>query len=263
MSKTSQGKYKRPSKNSKLYQKSKKRIPSRNNFVVVCKFRCINPHATWGTTRDDICTSSVTCFATCKEESGVAGSTFDGGWGTRWWQDVDGGAENKEWVVGVGENGKVGVHGNVTVDRSGSEMLDGGWDFNWDECRVSVEEDTEVGEIMSLVGLAYGIWSKVVLSDEKGWKGGDAVNVCDFGRVVGELSKIIWHFGLRVLLTVIEMKMIGKVFELKEDLISNNSHKLLRPNQFLEKSMEILEWSTLQKYMSSLPPTQCYRILEE
>ena len=45
----------------------------------------------------DICTSSVTCCATCKEEPGVAGSTFDGGWGTRWWQNVDGGAENKEW----------------------------------------------------------------------------------------------------------------------------------------------------------------------
>ena len=40
----------------------------------------------------------------------MAASTFDGGWGTIWWQDVDGGAENKEWVVGVGEDGKVGVH---------------------------------------------------------------------------------------------------------------------------------------------------------
>ena len=60
-------------------------------------------------TAGDICTSSVTCCATCKEESGVAGSTFDGGWGTRWWQNVDGGAENKEWVVGIGEDGKVGV----------------------------------------------------------------------------------------------------------------------------------------------------------
>ena len=65
--------------------------------------------------------------ATCKEESGVSGSTFDGGWDTRWWQDVDGGAENKEWVVGVGEDGKVGVHGDVAVDRSGREVLDGGW----------------------------------------------------------------------------------------------------------------------------------------
>ena len=72
MSKTSLGKYKRPSKNSKLYKKSKKRIHTRSNFVVVfaSKSRCINPHATWGTA-GDICTSSVTCCATCKEEPGV------------------------------------------------------------------------------------------------------------------------------------------------------------------------------------------------
>ena len=70
-------------------KKSKKRIPTRNNFVVAfaSKFRCINPHATWGTAGDDTCTSSVTSCATCKEESGVAGSTFDGGWSARWWQD--------------------------------------------------------------------------------------------------------------------------------------------------------------------------------
>ena len=112
MSKTSPGKYKRPSKNSKLYKKTEKRIHTRSNFVVIfaSKFRCINPHATCGTA-GDICTFSVTCCATCKEESGVAGSTFDGGWGMRWWQDVDGGVENKEWVVDVGEDGKVGVHG--------------------------------------------------------------------------------------------------------------------------------------------------------
>ena len=30
-------------------------------------------------------------------------------------------------------------------------------------------------------------------------------------------------------------------------LVYNISHKLLRPSQFLEKFMEILEWSTLQK----------------
>ena len=91
-----------------MYKKSKKRIHTRSNFVVVfaSKSRCINPHATWGTA-GDICTSSVTCCATCKEESEVAGSTLDGGWGTRWCQDVDGGAENKEWVLGVGEG--VGV----------------------------------------------------------------------------------------------------------------------------------------------------------
>ena len=80
MSKTSPGKYKRPSKNSKLYKKTEKRIHTRSNFVVIfaSKFRCINPHATCGTA-GDICTFSVTCCATCKEESGVAGSTFDGG----------------------------------------------------------------------------------------------------------------------------------------------------------------------------------------
>ena len=77
-------------------------MPTRNNFVVVLasKFRCINPHATWSMAGGDIYTSSVTCCATCKEESGVVGSTFDGGWGTRWWKDVDERAENEEWVCG-------------------------------------------------------------------------------------------------------------------------------------------------------------------
>ena len=121
--------------------------------------------------------------------------------------------------MGVGEDGKVAVYGDVTVDRSGSWMLDGGWNFIWDDCGVPVEEDAEVGEVMSLIGLADGIWSEVVLSDEEKswWKGGDAVNVCDFGGAVGELSKNFDVSGWRVLLwlTVIEMKMIGKVFELK------------------------------------------------
>ena len=49
------------------------------------------------------------CCATCKEEPGVAGSTFDRGWGTRWWQDVDGGAENEEWPVILGEDRNVGA----------------------------------------------------------------------------------------------------------------------------------------------------------
>ena len=99
--------------------------------------------------------------------------------------------------MGVGEGGKVGVCGDFTMDRSGSEILDGDWNFNWDDCRISVQEDAEVGEVMSLVDLADGIWSEVDLSDEeKSWqKGGDAVNVCDFGGVVGELSKITWSFG--------------------------------------------------------------------
>ena len=114
-------------------------------------------------------------------------------------QDVDGDAEDKEGVVGVGEDGQVGVHRDVTVDRSGSGMLDGGRKFSWYDCRVSVEEDAEVGEVISLVGLADGIWSGVFLSDEeKSWrKGGDAVNVCDFRGAVGELSTRIWRFGLK------------------------------------------------------------------
>ena len=46
---------------------------------------------------------------------------------------------------------------------------------------------------MSLVGLGDDIWSEVVLSnEEKFWrKGGDAVNVCDFGGAVRELCKIM------------------------------------------------------------------------
>ena len=64
---------------------------------------------------------------------------------TRWWQDIDGRAENEEWVVLVRGDRKVGVHGDVTVDRSGSGMLDGGWNFSWDDCAV-------VGQVMSLVG---------------------------------------------------------------------------------------------------------------
>ena len=47
----------------------------------------------WGTT-GDICTSSVTCCTTCKEEPGVAGISLNGGWGMRRWQDIDGGAED-------------------------------------------------------------------------------------------------------------------------------------------------------------------------
>ena len=112
---------------------------------------------------------------------------------------LDGGAENKQWSVGVGEDGRVGVHGDVTVDRGGSGMLDGGWNFSWDDCGVSVEEDAEIGEVMSLVGLADEIWSEVVLSDgEKSWrKGSDAINVCDFGEAIREFSKIIWCFWLK------------------------------------------------------------------
>ena len=90
-------------------------------------------------------------FATYKEGPGVAGSTFDGVWGTRRWWDVDRGTEDEEWAVSVGEDGNVVVHGDVTWDRSG--RLYYGWNFSWDECRVWDEEDREVGEVMSLVQL--------------------------------------------------------------------------------------------------------------
>ena len=78
-------------------------------------------------------------------------------------------------------------------------MLDGGWNFVWDGCGVSVEEDAEVGKVMRLIGLADGIWSDIVLNDEEKswWNGDDAVNVCDFGGAVGELSKNFWRFGLK------------------------------------------------------------------
>ena len=107
----------------------------------------------------------------------------------------------QEWAVGVGEDGKVGVYGDVTVGRSGSGMLDGSWNFSWDECGVSDKEDTEVGEVMSLVGLADDIWSKVEWSKtwilrKKSWrKGGDAVNVCDFDGAVRDSCKKC--FGLK------------------------------------------------------------------
>ena len=35
--------------------------------------------------------------------------------------------------MGVGEDRKVRVHGDVIVDRSGSGMLDGGWYCIWDD----------------------------------------------------------------------------------------------------------------------------------
>ena len=124
---------------------------------------------------------------------------FLGGWDTRWWQGVDEGAENEEWAMGVREDGKLGVYGDVAVDRSGSGMVNGGWNFSWDKSGVSDEEDAEVGEFMSLVGLADGILSEVVLSaDEKSWRaGGDAVNVCNFDEAIGKLTKKNWHFGLK------------------------------------------------------------------
>ena len=180
MSKTFLGKQKKPNTNSKLYKKSKKRIPARNNFVVVFANKLDVLTHMPREVRQEV----IIAFLHLELQ------VVDGGWGTRWWRDIDGGAENEEWAVFV-EDGKVGVHGDVTVDRSGSGMLDGGWNFSWDDCALSDEEYTEVDEVMSLVGLADGIWSEVVLGGEENtWrKGGDAVNVCNFGGAVGELIK--------------------------------------------------------------------------
>ena len=88
--------------------------------------------------------------------------------------------------MGVGEVGNVGVHGYVTGDRSGDGILDCGWSFSRDDCGVSDEENTEVDEVSSLVGLVDSIWSAVVLNSEEntGGKGGDAGNVWNFGGAV-------------------------------------------------------------------------------
>ena len=57
MPKTSLGKHKKLSTNAKLYKKSKKIIPIRNNLVVIftSKFICINLHATMLDTGFIIC----------------------------------------------------------------------------------------------------------------------------------------------------------------------------------------------------------------
>ena len=108
----------------------------------------VNSHATWG----DICIFQL-CLVQHKEELGIEGSTFDGAWVTRRWWDVCGAAENEGWAVSVAEDGKLGVHGGITVNRSGSGMLDGGWNLSWDDGGVLDEEDTEVGDVISLLGL--------------------------------------------------------------------------------------------------------------
>ena len=41
--------------------------------------------------------------------------------------------------MGVGEDGKVGEHGDAIVGRNRSGMLDGGWNCIRDDCGVSVE----------------------------------------------------------------------------------------------------------------------------
>ena len=78
-------------------------------------------------------------------------------------------------------------------------MLDVGWNFSWDDCRGSNEENAEIGGVMSSIGLANGLWSEVILSGEENtlWKGGDAVNVWNFSGAARELSQKFWHFGLK------------------------------------------------------------------
>ena len=78
-------------------------------------------------------------------------------------------------------------------------MLDVGWNFSWDDCRDSNEENAEIGGVMSSIGLANGLWSEVILSGEENtlWKGGDAVNVWNFGGAARESSQKFWHFGLK------------------------------------------------------------------
>ena len=59
-------------------------------------------------------------------------------------------------------------------------------------------------------------------------------------------------------------KVVLGDFKLKPNKpIINISHNLLRSSQFLEKFLEILEWSTLYKQIRPLPSTQCCSILEE
>ena len=56
--------------------------------------------------------------------------------------------------MGVGEDGKVGVHGDVTVDRNGSRMLDGGWNCIEMTAEYQLKK---MQRLVSLVGLADDI----------------------------------------------------------------------------------------------------------
>ena len=78
----------------------------------------------------------------------------------------------------VEEDGKIVLQGDATVDRSGSGMLDGGWNFSWNDWGVSDEENAGFPKVESLVGLVDGIWSEFVFSNEENtWqKGDDAAN---------------------------------------------------------------------------------------
>lgn len=143
------GKYKTTSKYSNCIKKVTKNSKNNFVFVLVSKFRGISPYATWDTTGGSACTFSVMC-CDYKEGTRVAGNTLNGGWGMKWWRDVDG-VEGEGWAVGVGEDGNVGLHKDVTGDRSG--RLDCGWNVSWDECGNWDDEDTEFGEVMNWVRL--------------------------------------------------------------------------------------------------------------
>ena len=46
--------------------------------------------------------------------------------------------------MGVGEDGNVGVLGNVTGDRRGKWILDDDWNFSWDDLGVSDEKEQKL-----------------------------------------------------------------------------------------------------------------------
>ena len=48
------------------------------------------------------------------------------------------------------------------LHTTGNGMLDGAWNFSWDDCGVSNEEDSEVGEVTSFLCLVNNIQSEVV-----------------------------------------------------------------------------------------------------
>ena len=64
---------------------------------------------------------------------------------------------------------------------------------------VSDEEDGETVEVLGLVVSVDDMWSEGVLSSEENtWdKGAGKCNVWNFGRVVEEASKKVWHFRLK------------------------------------------------------------------
>ena len=59
------------------------------------------------------------------------------------------------------------IHRDVTLDRTRNRIVDAGGNFSWDYYSVSDEEDTEAGEVASLIGLANDIRSEVNLNLRK------------------------------------------------------------------------------------------------